>query len=187
MSTGNNQTETIVSKKRKRKVAGYIHPNKPEIKKFDFFDGGAANSGQYHMHNSREILTTYDPHNAASDQTGCWQIINMVNPVQGVASNNRVGMKYFLKYMKFKGHISLSPKLPFTIHYKLLLVKSDRTYSTRDEFFATNYCNYEPLQSTAFSNNSNTSTIFSHSFHPFISLIKIMTAETFYIRKCSRL
>ena len=152
MSTGNNQGDTLISKKRKRKVAGYVHPNKPEIKKFDFFTGGAPFTGTYRLHDAREFLSTFEPHEPDADQVGCWTMVSMTDPSEGTTSYQRVGMKYFLKYMKIKGHIALSPKLPFTIHYKLLLIKSDSAYASRDAFFAMNFSNYEPLVSSSFSN-----------------------------------
>lgn len=76
----------------------------------------------------------------------------MQNPDQGVTSYERVGMKYFMKYMKFKGHIAVSPKLPFTIRYKLLLIKSDYAYAGTSDFFGRNYSNFENTDTSNFCN-----------------------------------
>ena len=147
MSTGNNKDVTIVTKKRKRVLGGYVHPNKPEIKRFDFFDGGAATEGEGHIHDSKEYLPLLDATGLAADQVGCYTLVSMNDPAQGTTSYQRVGMKYFLKYIKFKGHIAISPLLPFTIRYKLLLIKSDWAFASADDFFLRCYKNYEGLPS----------------------------------------
>lgn len=146
MSTGNNQGDTLVSKKRKRIVRGYIHPIKPEIKKFDFFNGDPAYSGSYRISNSRTLVNIFSPAGGPSSGYGSFQLVDMANPTSGTDSNERIGMKYNLKYIKFKGHISVSPYLPFTIHYKLVLIKSDKGYSSFGDFCAANMNNYEPYQ-----------------------------------------
>lgn len=149
MSTGNNKDSTIVSKKRKRVLNGYLHPNKPEIKKFDFFDGGVAEQGQYRMHIAREFVPTLIPFQPPSGSWGCYELVEMGTPSQGTSSYNRVGQKFFLKYIKFKGHISIHISLPFTIRYKLILIKSDRAFTKVDDFFGTCYSNYQYLSTTA--------------------------------------
>lgn len=146
MSTGNNKEETLVTKKRKRVLHGYIHPNKPEIKRCDFFTGGQSDQGQYRMLDSKEFLATYDPTDKTANQVGCWTLVTMNDPYQGTASYQRIGMKYFLKYIKFKGHISVNIACPFTIRYKLLLIKSDRVFNGVADLMAACFSNYEPMQ-----------------------------------------
>ena len=148
MSTGNNKDETLVTKKRKRVVKGYIHPNTPEIKRFDFFTGGYSDTGAAHVLNSREIVPIVLPSQAPNDGYGSWELIPMQNPSAGTTSYQRVGVKYFLKYIKFKGHISINLNLPFTIRYKLLLIKSDREFSNTSDFFTRCYYNYQLLDAT---------------------------------------
>lgn len=147
MSTGNNKDDTLVSKRRKRVLAGYIHPNKPEIKKFDFFTGAEPYTGAYHLHTSKEFIPMYQPISMSSDQIDAWRLVVMANPAEGAGPYNRVGSKFFLKYIKFKGHISICINIPFTIRYKLLLIKSDRVYTSADDFFRTNYLNFQPYGS----------------------------------------
>lgn len=149
MSTGNNQDETIVSKKRKRILNGYIHPNKAEIKKFDFFDGGAADQGSYRTHYSRDFLPILNPVNLPLGSHGAYELVKMTDPAQGPASYQRIGQKYFLKYIKFKGHIGIAYTLPYTVRYKLILIKSDWVFTSTDDFFGKNYSNYQPLQATS--------------------------------------
>lgn len=144
MSTGNNQGDTLVSKKRKRIVRGYIHPIGPEIKKFDFFTGQEPYSGTYRLSNSWDLSNIYNPIGKPSTGKGSFELIQMVNPDSGTTAYERVGRKYNLKYIKFKGHISVNYLLPFTIHYKLVLIKSDRNYTGFAEFCNLNMNNYEP-------------------------------------------
>ena len=148
MSTGGNQADTLISKKRKRIVRGYIHPIKPEIKKFDFFNGDPAYTGAYRISNSRVITNIFNPVGGPSAGYGSYQLIDMANPTSGTDVNERIGIKYNLKYIKFKGHIDVSPDLPFTIHYKLILIKTDKAYDSIGAFFADNMNNYEPYQLT---------------------------------------
>lgn len=145
MSTGNNKDDTLVSKKRKRILSGYIHPNKPEIKKFDFFTGAVPYVTSYHLHDSREFIPMLNAASLDLKQVDAWRLVKMADPDEGSGSSNRIGAKYFLKYIKFKGHISICINIPFTIRYKLVLIKTDRVYTTADDFFRTNYCNYQPL------------------------------------------
>lgn len=148
MSTGNNKDETLVSKKRKRHLTGYIHPNKPEIKRFDFFTGGYSDTGQFRIINSQEFVPTIAPFNPPANGHGSWELIKMGNPSQGPLSYDRIGMKYFLKYIKFKGHISINVVLPFTIRYKLVLIKSDHVLNTIDDLMGRCFTNFEPMSTT---------------------------------------
>lgn len=149
MSTGNNKDDTIVSKKRKRILPGYIHPNKPEIKKFDFFDGGPADQGSYRVHYARDFLPLLVPTTSPLGSYGCYKLVQMTDPLQGSASYQRVGQKYFLKYIKFKGHIAIGLTLPFTLRYKLILIKSDWVFNSSDDFFGKCFSNYQPLAAAA--------------------------------------
>lgn len=146
MSTGNNQSDTIVSKKRKRVVRGFKHPGKVEVKKFDFFTGLEPYSGSLKMSNAYEIYNIYEPiGNAAATSSGSWKLIKMVDPYSGTTSYERVGLKYYLRYIKFKGYINVEAFLPVTIHYKLVLIKTDDSFPTVYDFMARCYNNFQPM------------------------------------------
>ena len=170
MSTGNNKDDTLVSKKRKRILGGYVHPNKPEIKKSDFFTGDIPYTGAYHIHTSKEFIPMINASSMTTSQVDAWRLVSMADPIQGTGGSNRIGDKYFLKYIKFKGHISICINIPFTIRYKLLLIKTDRVYTTAEEFFRTNYCNFQPLSTDPQINPA-------YARESFIRLIKIMTTK----------
>lgn len=109
-----------VAGKRKR-MPGANHVNKPEVKAYDPFH----NVAEVGVFSSIDICNmTCVPIAAQNAVKGSNFPISLDHPVLGEEANERIGNRYFLKFLKFKGDIYIRRTNPWTAHWRLVLVRT---------------------------------------------------------------
>ena len=149
--------------KRKR-MPGANHVIKPEVKTFDPF----------HNVNEVGVFTGNDfanmtciPQAAQAAFRGANFPVALAHPVQGDEANERIGNRYFLKYLKFKGYIYVTRTNPWTSHWRLVLIRTSNVPVAT--FIDTYYTFYQNANLTTQANLSaaNADDVMGHARHNF--------------------
>lgn len=158
-----NGASASAAGKRKR-MPGANHVNKPEVKAYDPFHN-AADVG---------VFSSIDIPNMtcipAAQQTvfhGANFPIALSHPILGDEANERIGNRYFLKFLKFKGNIYVRRTNPWTARWRLVLIRTSNvpTATFVDQY----YTFYQQANMTTQGDlsASNAAQVNSHAVHNF--------------------
>lgn len=114
----NSSSGRNFSKKRKR-MPGTDMTLKPEMKVYDGFrpGSGADVFGEHIWTN----LVSLDE--SPDERSLSWTPFTIDPPLSGTGVNQRIGSKYVLRFLKFKGYITLYKRCPMPVSWRLVLYR----------------------------------------------------------------
>lgn len=157
-------------RKRKRvRLYKYLTPPKPEIKQWNCISGSLTEE----KYDAITFVNIVQPTNAGVAH-GSWELIPFRWPSSGFYEDERIGKKFGLKWIIFRGYATVSSEIAYKCNYKLVLIKSQMNYTDMHDFLENNYFNYESPTTWAEGPHTfdNIDSRRSYARHNFYKLVK---------------